>query len=592
MFCNPWENMIMLKKNSILAFALVAAAACGSTPGPDAITVPNNISGSACLVCHGSTDPNSAIPNPLLTNGTGTYGKHLRHVGSLGFTCTTCHYQYPLDINSLSTPSTHMNGSVDGFSKTGNRIVFFGASNPTGSFHNATAGGAATRNGSCWNMSCHNTNVNWYGPSSWPSSTSNNPPDTTVTPTDCRVCHGLAVGTRRQVLATGSAAGAGGDFKQLSHHVITYATPTTETISVPNDCYVCHNMSSHMSGSVRLANKTDGSVVAYDPSTPSSLEPFCLSCHNTNGVTTDATGTKPFSDGNVLGAGLNVMGNKIATAWNSANPTHRNNGLTCLGTGLNNTGCHGNSATGTINGHGSASRGLLASNLTATIDPNAAYSYSNYQLCLDCHANNQFTAAYILGYKLGGLYDRLPTIDVERINLVTAGSPTIQSGFRKRSILSALTYSTSYPSYWSRTWQQYAREDWGWGTNGTDGTTYVPLHNMHLFGNQPDIGVNNGIQWFTWKYRGQNGQIGRITCISCHNVHGTANNVRNTFDELQLTRGIGLATGNGTNDLYTTMPHAAKAVMTNSPTNCLVACHASLSNAGADLYYWQSPSEP
>ena len=103
-----------------------------------------------------------------------------------------------------------------------------------------------------------------------------------------------------------------------------------------------------MSGEIRLKDKDNsGQVIVYNPQTPSSLEPFCLSCHDDDG---DRGNMSPFSSSNILGEIPNSAGNKIAGYWNNTYSKHKDKGLTCAGSGEANTGCHGNN--GTINMHG------------------------------------------------------------------------------------------------------------------------------------------------------------------------------------------------------------------------------------------------
>ena len=289
-----------------------------------------------CITCHTGT------LDPVTTNGASMSGKHQLHVGKYNIPCSKCHAAYP------DAPG-HMSGSLD----TGNAsvsLVSFDAANPSGMWVHDTG----PRTGSCAALVCHNSEiVDWYSTAIW------------TMPVACSTCHGSATGTRRQVL------GAGGDFNKESHHVINYAARTSEIIT-DNDCRVCHNMENHTSGTVRLAHKDTSQVVVYEQSNPASLEPFCLSCHDGNGAADEPSPFKPFSSPNVLGAGLNKAGNKIAGYWNSASTAHKSSGLTCAGAGSPNTGCHGSNRT--INMHGSASRGLLAQNMTSPINPTALFN--------------------------------------------------------------------------------------------------------------------------------------------------------------------------------------------------------------------------
>src|SRR5512144_2743363 len=92
---------------SVLAFLLVMAG-CNSGSGPDSLfsrsAPPIHARVSDCLRCHNST--NSAALNPLVSNGSGTFGKHIKHVQERGIDCDRCHHDY---LNA----ATHMNGVFD-----------------------------------------------------------------------------------------------------------------------------------------------------------------------------------------------------------------------------------------------------------------------------------------------------------------------------------------------------------------------------------------------------------------------------------------------------------------------------------------------
>jgi hypothetical protein len=324
----------------VAALALVAAAyACDSGRGTDSLY---DLGGGGCVQCHNA----SVAPgmDPLLTNGSGTAGKHVKHVQNRGIACETCHNgYYPL--------VTHMNGTFD----TGNPavgIVLFDSSNSAGTWTNDTGPGT----GSCASVACHGGfQLDWYG-AGLPS---------------CAACHSAAMGSRRQVM------GAGGDFganpARLSHHITGTADPT------PAQCEVCHDMSQHMAGTVRLRNADTGAAIAYNASTPNTLEPFCLSCHDADGTQTtyitSGSPSSPFDDGSALGQVPYRAGIDISDSWQKAYG-HRLKGLTCLGAGTPGTGCH-------ANGHGAPAIGILAKNLQ--IPQPERYRESDFAICLECH---------------------------------------------------------------------------------------------------------------------------------------------------------------------------------------------------------------
>jgi hypothetical protein len=380
-------------------------------------------------------------------------------------------------------------------------------------------------------------------------------------------CHAAPVGSRRQVL------GPGGDFDKPSHHVVNYANSADELITMA-DCLVCHDMAAHMAGMVRLRNKDDaGQIITYQSGTPASLEPFCLSCHDTNGATTEPNPLTPFSDGNTLGVGMNVAGNRIAGYWNGSNTVHKNNGLTCAGSGASATGCHGDN--GAINMHGSSSRGLLTRNMTNPIPPTSSFAYDDYKLCFDCHENYPaVTKEVVLGYRSGGNYDLVTQADPTTLPPTPYYTSGIQSLFRDRYAAG----SANYPSYWGGLNQTYNNDFW------FPGGVHLPLHNFHLLGNYYSLLTPSIPNWLSWNYRGDSAQQGRITCASCHNVHGGNASVRSAYDELLLVR----LTGTGP-DLYTRLPAppAKPDVMTGYPSNCTADCHG----MNGKSTYWYSPAD-
>jgi hypothetical protein len=184
----------------------------------------------------------------------------------------------------------------------------------------------------------------------------------------CTTCHAFQQGKRRPIV------GASGDFVRPTHHV--------RTAVQDSDCVVCHDVAGHKSGTVRLANADDGTSYSYDPANPSTVEAFCVSCHDADGRLKGG-GIKPFSDGVTV---PNVKG-AAGSLW--ADSAHRNIGyapnggkaVSCLGDGVT-TGCHGN-------GHGSDNTKLIAG---------GAVGASMQTFCVRCHtdgkiANNALSGA-------------------------------------------------------------------------------------------------------------------------------------------------------------------------------------------------------
>ena len=382
-------------------------------------------------------------------------------------------------------------------------------------------------------------------------------------------CHTAQMNIRRPVL------GVAGDFASgasvTSHHVSGSSDPGD------SQCLVCHDNSAHTSGTVVLRNADTGALIVYDPASPSTLEPFCLSCHDVNGaLATSASGSalNPFADGRTLGVMPFAASTTIATSWTGSS-AHRSKGLTCAGTGALGTGCHGRS--GAINAHGSVNKGLLTNNMNfqiplvpysvySTTPLGSSYDYNNYKLCFDCHASYPTTVAkeVILGYKAGGAYDGLkaPT------PYYTLG---MQSMFRER-------YIGIDPA---RPYSDTMFDD-----------AYLALHNYHLIGFEVDTFVFpfNEVNMLQWKYRGDPAQVGRITCTACHNVHGTGSvTIRSTYPELGLQRDypfwIGFTPLPG--ESYTSLdPFIDAAIMTSFPLNCAIDCHGKQGQSS----YWNIPN--
>ncbi len=157
----------------------------------------------------------------------------------------------------------------------------------------------------------------------------------------CTGCHQFPLGTRRQIVGTG------GDFSRTSHHVQGTVTD--------DDCKVCHEMSQHQGGTVRLYDVDTGAVIPY---TGGAIpEAFCLACHDADGANGNTT---PFSDG--------VLVPDINAGWSTSSHAA---GLTCYD-------CHDN-------GHGSNKIGLLATwNAAPDGDPDDPMRQEE-RFCYQCH---------------------------------------------------------------------------------------------------------------------------------------------------------------------------------------------------------------
>ncbi len=171
----------------------------------------------------------------------------------------------------------------------------------------------------------------------------------------------------------------------------------------------------------------------------------------------------PFSDGATIGNRPFMASKDLKTDWQKTYG-HKQKGLTCLGDGSPNTGCHSN-------GHGSDYSGLLARNMKFTTPVGAPFEYNDYKLCFDCHQNYPaVTKEVVLGYKQGGNYDYYyaPT---------PYYTTAIQSKFRYRYA----NGSSFYPPYWGGVEQPY-NDDFGYVATWTagGGASYIPLHNWHM----------------------------------------------------------------------------------------------------------------
>lgn len=346
---------------------------------------------------------------------------------------------------------------------------------------------------------------------------------------DCSRCHSDPWGSRRAII------GVQGDFATnpaiSSHHVAGGTDPAN------TQCTVCHDISQHMGGVVRLIDADTSTVIPYDPTNPAGVEPFCLSCHDSDGAAGDMS---PFSDGESIGTVPYRMSAEIKTYWNKTYG-HQQQGLTCLGNGSPGTGCH-------ANGHGSDFVGLLAQNLTLPNDFSDTYNSTHeghYELCFNCHANYPgITKEAILGVMQFGNYD---------IDHGGAGNPpyyisAIQTSFRDR-------YDNAGQSY---------DDSQGWRSAGD----YWNLHFLHL-----------QLAW-GWNYRDVP-DSSYVHCLSCHNVHGSDTRWGWLYDEIGFNHFSG-AGGDEYGSIYN-IP-----AMSIFPIGCTDNCH---DIGGATDMWFEPPNE-
>ncbi len=245
--------------------------------------------------------------------------------------CTECHALHEPAGTNLSLVASTVRNETLGQDKP----VVFTARTGTGSFDD----GAGADDGIC--QVCHTATA--YHLHDGTGTTHNDGTDCTAChthaagfipsgETSCTGCHASTQGSRRAVV---------GEFALASHHVQGSVTDA--------DCTVCHDMTQHQQGSVRLKNVDDpanpAAVVVLDgnpltsPTEAAKLEPFCLDCHDGDG----ANGSAPFSDG-TMPPTINE------TLWAAA--SHATGQTTCMGDG-ETFGCHST-------GHGSLKTAMLA----------------------------------------------------------------------------------------------------------------------------------------------------------------------------------------------------------------------------------------
>ncbi len=463
--------------------------------------------GTASFGCTGCHYGGSGI-DPVLINGNGIEGKHQKHVSDMGIPCEKCHFNYKSML-------THADGSLD----TDNSSVlmtYFDTSNPSGSW----TGDTGAHTGSCASLACHGTStLDWYGSNTW------------VLPA-CDSCHGAPAGNRRQV--TGTGGDFAGNSSILSLHVRGSSDPTDE------QCQVCHEMSAHTGGTVRLKNADNGAAIVYDSSDISSLEPFCLSCHDSDGAlsgyASGGSADNPFSDGNNLGMPPYPYSKRISVSWNKVNGHGPNGGhgqgdrLTCLGTGEPGTGCHGNN--GSINAHGSTWDAISTKEFKYDLPD--SYSESYFDLCFNCHAGYPgVTKEDIFGVKPGGVFDW----DYGPSGGPNGNNPPYYTGA-----------TTTHFADMGDTGSGLFYDDSFWGDQ-------MNLHWSHI-----------GIQ--ASDYRGTGVDSG-ITCVNCHDVHGTSTVYGMVYSEIGYSNGAGAGP-----DIYGKMNDGFPGNTSGYPAYCGgFACH-------------------
>jgi len=247
-------------------------------------------------------------------------------------------------------------------------VVFLAESGP-----NSFADGDAEYNGVC--EVCH-TSTNYHRNNSSGDHSHNaavncitcHPHSKDLAPQGgCIDCHNTPQGSRRQIVGTS------GDFAKASHHVSGEVKDS--------DCTVCHDLSDHQAGVVKLKDPDDlNTVYDFIPSNPVVIENFCVNCHDSDGATA-GNGVTPFSDNKIVPNINGVPGNLWANSAHNAvgYPQNSGNPISCYGDG-SITGCHNN-------GHGSDNIKLLS----------APSGQSLSDFCFNCHTDGMITNNAISG---------------------------------------------------------------------------------------------------------------------------------------------------------------------------------------------------
>ncbi|MFZ4707838.1 MAG: cytochrome c3 family protein, partial [Bacteroidales bacterium] len=351
-----------------------------STPTVPIVLVNSKVECSSCHKTHyaGSNDGNilRMTNNTNLCQNCHALQTPTTTLVHKGMTCVTCHDSHQtgsqniyLIRDNISTPNS------------GTKPTIF-TSNASGSNY---ADGTASFNGVC--EVCHTATDHYTNTAIGTTDVRHtlNPTTSCISchqhnkgfaaQTDCFDCHNAITdkpsvpGTRRQIVDNlGNGLGTGGDFKRTSHHV---------TGAIPNvtDCIKCHYMGDHKSGSVKLLDPDQGYsiIYTYDPANKSSVESFCLNCHDANGSNGDVT---PFSDNTAV-----PLINQAMWTVSSHKTAGTANTNTCLA-------CHDN-------GHGSNKSTIIGP--FAYTGPGTGTDLMNEEegFCLGCHGGTGVAAVKV-----------------------------------------------------------------------------------------------------------------------------------------------------------------------------------------------------
>lgn len=182
--------------------SLIMFSGCkNDKPGEDAINRLEKIAPDwNSMTCTEKCHATGSAMDPVEKNGSGTSGKHVKHVSEKGFPCQTCHYEY-------IAKTTHRNGERD-TPIASSRIAFF-MENPDSESQGEWINDTGEHTGGCENVYCHGGGIpEWYS--------------TQIV--DCKDCHGD--GSKIDPTLTGATGNLG---KHGPH--VTNAN---------FDCEICH----------------------------------------------------------------------------------------------------------------------------------------------------------------------------------------------------------------------------------------------------------------------------------------------------------------------------------------------------------------
>jgi len=317
----------------------------GETPPPDAAAGAALYADAGCGNCHGA-------------DAAGAFGPALTCFPADGLDA------YVRQATSPHTGGTHGEWTDDDLAALAAWLAGDGCARHVPASHDQSQSGVMHRPGlddpqaNC--TACHGENLQGFG--TIPACATCHGGGGQLT---CTGCHSVAQDNGDGVPVGGRRAMAS-ELTLASHHLTGERTDA--------DCQVCHDMSAHMQGSVRLLDVDDPSqvvVLTGDPRSSAAeavkLEPFCLACHDEDG----ADGAAPFSNG-VEPAPID------ATAW--AASSHALAQRTCLGDG-ETFGCHDS-------GHGSTKRALLGPSAGSASGVTGDTTREQEGFCYTCHTAN------------------------------------------------------------------------------------------------------------------------------------------------------------------------------------------------------------